>query len=51
VSYFEWLPRWSYALHCTDEQHAMCSRELQSALIFRVEFSECIILGKLQQLY
>jgi hypothetical protein len=27
-------------VHCTDEQHAMSSRKLQSALMLTVEFSE-----------
>jgi hypothetical protein len=28
------------AIHCTNEQHAMSSHELQSALILTVEFSK-----------
>jgi hypothetical protein len=33
VSYAERFPRYScFSVHCTDEQHAMSSRELQSAL-------------------
>jgi hypothetical protein len=27
-----------YTVHCTDEQHAMFSHELQSALMLTVEF-------------
>jgi hypothetical protein len=34
-------------LHCIDEQHAMSSYEMQSALMLTVEFSKCIILSKL----
>jgi hypothetical protein len=45
VSYSERFPRQSYftiqyTVHCTDEQHAMSSHELQSALMLTVEFSE-----------
>jgi hypothetical protein len=46
VSYSERFPRYSYftvqyrTVHCTDEQHAMSSHELQSALMLTVEFSE-----------
>jgi hypothetical protein len=29
-----------YILHCTDEQHAMSSQELQSALKLTVKFSK-----------
>jgi hypothetical protein len=29
-----------YTVHCTDEQHAMSSHELQSALMLTVEFSK-----------
>jgi hypothetical protein len=29
-----------YTVHCTDEQHAMSSHELQSALTLTVEFSK-----------
>jgi hypothetical protein len=29
-----------YAVHCTDEQHAMSSHEFQSALMLTVQFSE-----------
>jgi hypothetical protein len=29
-----------YTVHCTDEQHAMSSHELQSALVLTVEFSK-----------
>jgi hypothetical protein len=29
-----------YTVHCTDEQHAMFSHELQSALMLTVEFSK-----------
>jgi hypothetical protein len=50
VSYYERFPRYSYftvqyTVHCTDEQYAMSSHELQSALMLKV-----IILGKLNQL-
>jgi hypothetical protein len=38
VFYSEQFP--SYTVHCTDEQHAMSSHELQSALILTVEFSK-----------
>jgi hypothetical protein len=39
-------------LACTDEQHAMPSHELQSALMLTVQFSKmyCITLVKLYQL-
>jgi hypothetical protein len=45
VSYSERFPRYSYftvqyTVHCTDEQHAMSSHELQSALMWTVEFSK-----------
>jgi hypothetical protein len=45
VSYSERFPRNNYftvqyTVHCTDEQHAMSSHELQSALMLTVEFSE-----------
>jgi hypothetical protein len=41
----ELFPKYSYftvqyTVHCTDEQHAMSSHKLQSALIFIVEFSK-----------
>jgi hypothetical protein len=40
-----------YTVHCTDEQHAMSSHHMQSALILTVEFfKKCITLGKLYQL-
>jgi hypothetical protein len=29
-----------YSAHCTDEQHAMSSHELQSVLMLTVEFSK-----------
>jgi hypothetical protein len=29
-----------FTVHCTDEQHAMSSQELQSALMYMVEFSK-----------
>jgi hypothetical protein len=29
-----------YTVHCTDEQHAMSSHELQRALMLMVEFSK-----------
>jgi hypothetical protein len=29
-----------YTVHCTDEQHAMSSHELQSALMLMVKFLE-----------
>jgi hypothetical protein len=35
VSYSE-----PFTVHCTDEQHAMSSHELQRALMLTVEFSE-----------
>jgi hypothetical protein len=43
VSYSERFPRYSYftvqyTVHCTDEQDAMSSHELQSALMLTVEF-------------
>jgi hypothetical protein len=43
VSYSERFPRWNYftvqyTIHCTDEQNAMSSHELQSALMLTVEF-------------
>jgi hypothetical protein len=42
VSYSERFPRYNftvqYTVHCTDEQHAMSSHELQSALMLTVEF-------------
>jgi hypothetical protein len=31
---------YKYTVHCTDEQHAMSSHELQSALMLTVEFSK-----------
>jgi hypothetical protein len=39
-------------VHCADEQHAMSSHKLQSALMLTVEFSKLyyIVLGKLHQL-
>jgi hypothetical protein len=45
VSYSERFPRYSYftvqyTVHCTDEQHAMSSHELQSAVMLTVEFSK-----------
>jgi hypothetical protein len=45
VSYSERFPRWSYftvqyTVHCTDEQHAMTSHELQSSWMLTVEFSK-----------
>jgi hypothetical protein len=49
VSYSEQFPRQSYftvqytvncTVYCTDEQHAMSSHELQSALMLTVEFSK-----------
>jgi hypothetical protein len=41
VSYSERFPRWSYfTVHCTDEQHAVFSHELQSALMLTAEFSK-----------
>jgi hypothetical protein len=41
VSYSERFPRYSYfTAHCTEEQHAMSSHELQSALMLSVEFSK-----------
>jgi hypothetical protein len=45
VSYSERFPRQSYftvryTVHCTDEQHAMSSHDLQSALMLTVEFSK-----------
>jgi hypothetical protein len=45
VSYSERFPRYSYftvqyTVHCTDEQHAMSSHKLQSALMLTVEFSK-----------
>jgi hypothetical protein len=41
VSYSERFPKQSYfTVHCTDEQHAMSSHELQSAFMLTVEFSE-----------
>jgi hypothetical protein len=40
-----------YTIQCTDEQHAMSSHELQSALMLTVEFSKMYyILGKLYKL-
>jgi hypothetical protein len=43
VSYSERFPRQNYftvqyTVHCTDEQHAMSSHELRSALLLTVEF-------------
>jgi hypothetical protein len=43
MSYSERFPRYftvQYTVHCTDEQHAMSSHELQSALMLTVEFSK-----------
>jgi hypothetical protein len=45
VSYIEQFPRQSYftvqySVHCTDEQLAMSSHKLQSALMLTVEFSQ-----------
>jgi hypothetical protein len=45
VSYSEQFPRYSYftvlyTVHRTDEQRAMSSHELQSALMLTVEFSK-----------
>jgi hypothetical protein len=45
VSYSERFPRYShftvhYTVRCTDEQHAMSSHDLQSALMLTVEFSK-----------
>jgi hypothetical protein len=37
-------------VHCTEEQHAMSSHELQSAWCWRRIFRKCIILCKLYQL-
>jgi hypothetical protein len=47
VSYSEPFPRYShftveYTVHCTGEQHAMSSHELQSALMLAVEFSNFV---------
>jgi hypothetical protein len=39
---------YSVHVHCTDEQHAMFSHQLKSALM-AVEFKKCVILGKLRQ--
>jgi hypothetical protein len=39
-----------FTVHCTDEQHAVFSHVLQSALMVTVEFRKYIILGKLYQL-
>jgi hypothetical protein len=39
------------AAHCTAEQHAMSSHELQSALMLTVDFRKCITLGKLYRLF
>jgi hypothetical protein len=52
VFYSERFPRESYftvkyTVHCTDEQHAISSHELQSALMLNEEFSKSIILRKL----
>jgi hypothetical protein len=43
MSYSERFPSYSYftvqyTVHCTDEQHAMSSHELQNPLTFTVEF-------------
>jgi hypothetical protein len=45
VFYSERFPRYSYVtvrytVHCTEEQHAMSSHELLSALMLTVEFSK-----------
>jgi hypothetical protein len=45
VSYSELVQRYNislvqYTVHCTDEQHAMSSHELRSALMLTVEFSK-----------
>jgi hypothetical protein len=46
VSYSERFPKYSYftvqycTKHCTDEQHAISSHELQSGLMLTVEFSK-----------
>jgi hypothetical protein len=45
VSYSERFPRYDYftvqdTVHCTDEQHAMSSHELQSALMLTGQFSK-----------
>jgi hypothetical protein len=44
VSYSERFPRWNYFTvqytYCTDEQQAMSSHELQTALMLTVEFSK-----------
>jgi hypothetical protein len=32
-----------FTVHCTDEQHAMSSHELQSALMLTVEFSKMLL--------
>jgi hypothetical protein len=56
VYYPERVPRYSYftiqyITHCTDEQHAMSSHELQSALMLTMKFSKMYTaLGKLYQL-
>jgi hypothetical protein len=39
VPYSEQFPE-IWLFHCTDEQHAMSSHELQSALMLTMEFSE-----------
>jgi hypothetical protein len=45
VSYSERFPRYSYftvqyTVHCTDEQHTMSCKVLQSELMLTVEFSK-----------
>jgi hypothetical protein len=51
MSYSERSPIYSYftvqycTVHCTDEQHTVFSRELQSALMLMVEFSKIYYTG------
>jgi hypothetical protein len=41
MPYSERFPRYSYfTVQCTDQQHAMTSHKLQSALMLTVEFSK-----------
>jgi hypothetical protein len=42
VGLLGWVISLSYTVHCTDEQHAMSSHKLQSALMLTMEFSEML---------
>jgi hypothetical protein len=55
MSCSKWFTRYGnftvrYTLHGTDEQHAISSHELQSALMLTVDSRKCIILGNLYKL-